>query len=244
VEEQFYLLWPLLVYWLSRRHLKIILCLVIFIAPVVRFLLARHLVSLGIPDRLVGTDVYMFTFSQFDAFAFGALIPVFQLGERLKRTGAWASALVGGSLGIGLLNYLLLRKDGVDVPASTLGLPNAMIAHYQHVWSYTLVDLMFMVLIIHLISPGYQGFFNHPLLVNPGKIVYGIYILHVPIMHFVRDWGSHYPHYRWLFFVLSCGLSWLAAALSYRFIEKRFLDLKGRIGVPKQPETAGLASGT
>jgi len=162
VEEQFYLLWPFVVYFLSTKHLKILLVCIVFFAPLFRFAFAKYTLRLGFDDRDVGEITYGFTLSQFDAFAFGAAIPVFGLERQIRNKRFWLWTSTGLALVICLVNYLLLLREGDRITPMSLGLPLAMIHNFQHVWSYTLVDVVFMVAIVYLMSPQYDGIFNHP----------------------------------------------------------------------------------
>jgi peptidoglycan/LPS O-acetylase OafA/YrhL len=234
LEEQFYFVWPFLIYYLSVRNLKRLLIFIICLSPVFRLFFASYLATLGYTDQMVGSIVYMFTFSQFDAFAFGAAIPLFQLTQKIHRTKLWAQIFVIATILISVINYFVLIREGVSVHVTTFGLPNCMIANYQHVWSYTLIDLMFMFVILHLLTYDYKGLFNNSLMVGAGKIVYGIYVVHALILHVIkRHLGPS-----WISFSFACLLSYFVAYLSYRFYEKRFLNMKDYWDVPKRSASA------
>ena len=226
IEEQFYLVWPFVIYFLNRRQLKRVLLAIMVLTPLFRLWLAGYVASLGFQKNAVGEITYAFTFSQFDAFAFGAAIPVFGLAERVKRTGRLAASLVGLALLAGLVNLVLLRYRGFDVSLSSLGLGAGMVDGYEHVWSYTVVDLAFMAVTLHLASIDYRGMFDNGPLASAGKIVYGLYVFHYLILMAIVRLNAHYLHNAVASFVLACAVCWFAAYLSYNTFEKRFLALK------------------
>jgi peptidoglycan/LPS O-acetylase OafA/YrhL len=69
VEEHFYLIWPLLVYWLSRSRLAILAILIVILTPVVRAIAVAH----GMP---IDDTVYVYSWFRFDGLALGALAAV------------------------------------------------------------------------------------------------------------------------------------------------------------------------
>ena len=72
IEEQFYLLWPLVIFFLSGRRLKQVLILIIILGPICRWLLGAYLTrycaagdgGVGFDPFAVGEAVYTFTLSQ------------------------------------------------------------------------------------------------------------------------------------------------------------------------------------
>jgi peptidoglycan/LPS O-acetylase OafA/YrhL len=216
VEEQFYLVWPLLVFFLRGRRLKALLIAIVLLTPLFRFWFAHWLTLHGFTRYEAGQNTYMFTLSQFDGFAFGAAIPVFRLNERIRRPRLWAGVTVAGALAIAAVNFYALGDR-----ASHL-MDNA-----QHVWAFTLVDFTFMMVILHLTAPGYRGLFNAVPLVRLGKVVYGLYVFHFAILLGVYRVASRFNGPLALWFLVGLTASWVAAHLSYQWFEKRFLALKG-----------------
>ena len=79
IEEQFYLLWPLVVFTLAPRRLQSAVIGMILLAPLTRAVAAIVLRRI-LPDEFsVGDDApSWFTPSQMDGFAFGAAVAVFR----------------------------------------------------------------------------------------------------------------------------------------------------------------------
>jgi peptidoglycan/LPS O-acetylase OafA/YrhL len=224
LEEQFYIIWPFVVYLLSPRQLRRLVIGLIALGPVFRLSVALIVEHLGLKN--VGAITYTFTLSQFDGFAFGAAIPVFGLTERVVRPQRLAMLATGLLLLVGLSNYASLQAQGEHVHITSLGLPIGFTRNFQHIWSYSLVDATFLTIILYLISPRYDGVFNNPALVRMGKVAYGMYIVHSAIIVFVKPYARHLPLGTVLGFVATFLLIWLASELSYCHFERRFLSLK------------------
>jgi peptidoglycan/LPS O-acetylase OafA/YrhL len=217
IEEQFYLVWPFLVYFLDRRRLQALLVAIIALAPVLRWWFAEHLVAQGFPRVLAGQVTHDATFCQLDAFAWGAIIPVFALDRRIEQPRRWAWGATAVALLIAGLNAWTLR--GQDA---------YLMDHAQHVWGFTLVNATFMFVILHLVTPGYRGLFTNRFLVSFGKVAYGLYVLHFAIMMLVDRADARWVHRFDVSLVGGVALCWVIAQASYRWFEKPFLSLKGR----------------
>jgi peptidoglycan/LPS O-acetylase OafA/YrhL len=72
IEEQFYLVWPLAIFYVPANYFKKFLLLVIIAGPIIRFLVADILNTHMLPslDRR-DVAIYVLPFSHFDAFAMG-----------------------------------------------------------------------------------------------------------------------------------------------------------------------------
>lgn len=68
VEEHFYLLWPLLVLYLSRRNLTILSALIVVGTPILRGVCASRGMGIG--------EIYLYSWFRFDGLALGALLAV------------------------------------------------------------------------------------------------------------------------------------------------------------------------
>lgn len=226
VEEQFYLVWPFLVYFLSTAGIKRMLVLLMVAGPIFRYFFANYLIQAGYDSMMTGEVVYAFTLSQFDAFAFGAAIPIFKLDEKLKKINLLTVLTVVSALLIGLVNWWFLRTNNPSYSFWSLGYSVAEIGNYQHVWSYSIINIIFTLVIILLISPSYRGLFNNKILVSIGKIVYGMYIIHFGILYFMLKLNHKYIHSFSISFALAFLIAFALAYISYNFYEKKFLALK------------------
>jgi len=98
--------------------------------------------------------------------------------------------------------------------------------------------------------PGLNHVLEFGPLVGIGRISYGLYLLHFPILRALTKGGTVAPDVRTILLVL--GLSLAAAVVSYYFVERPFLRLKDRLssggttangGSSRAPSRGGL-SGT
>jgi peptidoglycan/LPS O-acetylase OafA/YrhL len=231
IEEQFYLLWPLVIFFFSKRQLKTVLILFIFCVPIIRFFFGQYLINIGTPHDFVGQIIYRFTFSQWDSFAFGAAIPVFTLRERIKNPQKYLSLGLLLLLVVGIINLISLRAQNVPVQISSLGFSIGIIENYQHIWSYSLLGIVAMLLILASLQSNkiLDSLLGNPVSVFIGKISYGLYVYHWVIWmtfnKFVHDLSPTIQVFCFIAFLFICvGVSYL----SYLFIERPLLAMKDR----------------
>jgi peptidoglycan/LPS O-acetylase OafA/YrhL len=226
VEEQFYLVWPFLIYFLDEKRIKILIVFMIFAVPVFRFWFTDYILASGYAPKLAGEITYAFTLSQFDAFMIGAAIPIFRLRERIQQPGKWALIALLVVLGAGLTNYLLLRNSGHNIHWASLGISVADVNNFQHVWSYSLINILFALVILYLIRDDYKGIFENNWLVSIGKIVYGMYIYHFAILYVMSKVDQKLIHSFPVTFGIAFVMIYVLSYISYNYFEKKFLALK------------------
>ena len=230
VEEQFYLMWPIVIYFCSRNQLKYILIAIICTAPLVRYLLAEVMLSNGYEASYTGQTVYRFTFGQWDGFAFGALIPIFSLHSVKWKTG-WmllATSVVLVILGLWTRNVLV--ASGLDSPWSAFGYQIGVMTNYQHVWTFTLWDFLFFLLLLHVVRRSIvtEKLFGNAFMVFVGKISYGLYVYHWFIMMAIFSYVMPRVGNEFIGLLLYLAATFGAAMLSYYLVEQRLLALKDR----------------
>jgi peptidoglycan/LPS O-acetylase OafA/YrhL len=228
VEEQFYLLWPLAVFFLQRRQL-VRLCL----ACVIVGLLLRVWLSAG--GNLIAA--YVLTPSRMDALTVGSLL-----------------ALIGrSSHGLLLLRRLALPvaiSSGV-VFAITLWfqpaqpLASLLVPGFDHLALAALSG----VLILWAVGagPGTTGhrMFSSPGLRFMGRYSYAMYVFHLPVAYFLGEFafrvpdvptiaGSQLPG-ELLFVGAATAVCVALACTSWHGYEKHFLKLKGRFSYRPAP---------
>lgn len=228
VEEQFYLIWPAVVFWLRDRRKLLLVCLscVIFV-PLLRLLLNQT----EAPWLLQTEFLYRFTLTESDALLLGGLCALLWRGpERqfLQSTAQVFAAL--GTLVVVLYFVLVIRSWKLDL------------VPYPH-WVYTggllFVDLYAAALIVSALSPATLVYrlFHLPLLRWLGRLTYGAYVFH-DIFHnlyahiVLHLWGESLRQNQrlWSFLTAAFALpaTFLLAYLSFRFFETPFLNLKAR----------------
>jgi len=237
-EEQFYLFWPLLIFFCPRDRIRGVLIAIVVCGPIVRFLTERILSQPGLPVYAYKhVVVYVLTTSHLDAFAIGGFARLFPWGGARKALWAtFAALLVGG----------LLVKFSVGLSWSTLGYPLALPHRYGFIWGYTLLNVCSALLIDCLVSRQFfPRIFEASSLSYLGKISYGIYVLHYPIQFAVERVvpGAPLP----VRIAIQLILTILLADISFRYFESKILVFKDRwFPTPhaRQSSLAGTLSAT
>ncbi|MEM7106864.1 MAG: acyltransferase [Bacteroidota bacterium] len=227
IEEQFYLLWPIIVYVLSIRGLKILAITIIILTPFVRLILGEILINTMATEELAGIGVYWFTLSHFDAFAVGGVLNIIHENTRHKiiRFGwiVWLMVLTAGILN--LVNY---DAELTSYEWTSLGYLLPVLENYQHVWSYTLLNLLFGIMILSASLKKTTPFLEVKPLVFMGKISYGMYLYHFIIIVFVEKLFTDRNINGLLLLFITLGVITLVSYLSYIIFEKKFLVLKNK----------------
>jgi peptidoglycan/LPS O-acetylase OafA/YrhL len=233
VEEQFYIVWPWLIFFLPANWLKRIVPAWIILAPVLRLIVA-HFYSHAHASIVVSHSLLC----QADAFAIGGCVAIFrdQLPRQSKKL-MWA--VTAGVIAIGLLNYF----TGASVAGSywrTLGWPPYLLGefNYQYVWGYTVINIWSATLILSCLQGTAPSFLNFPPLVFLGRISYAGYLYHMPLL------GIYFFYLRpinpfsirgFVIFLIWLASVTLVAWISFRVIELPFLRIKNRLGKTRSP---------
>jgi peptidoglycan/LPS O-acetylase OafA/YrhL len=221
VEEQFYLLWPVLLYGmlrlrLSRRVMVSLVCAGVVASASLRLVLYRLHGGTG-PEKAANIlRLYMGLDTRADALLVGCLIGLAAAWGLLPRSprftywAGWAAVLSTAALG-----YLAW---------------NRCLDHSQYYHGlFTGVALMTGSLLVRmLLVPHGAGAWllqSRPL-VGVGRISYGLYLYHIPILYWVQG-GS--PRLGWTERLLAAGLTMAAALVSSVVIERPCLRLKDRL---------------
>jgi peptidoglycan/LPS O-acetylase OafA/YrhL len=221
VEEQFYIAWPLALWLmlrlnLSRRRIILLVCMGILASALLRLTLYRLSHALGQDKAATVMRLYMGTDTRADALLAGCLVGLLFCGNLLPRSPGflfWSGA--ASLVATAGLAFLAWRR---------------CLDHSQYYHGlFTAVALMVGTLIARLLTgPSRLAAFalESVPLVAVGRISYGLYLYHVPIIHWLRppELGWHYPAAT----LLAAFLTFATAGLSYFCIERPCLQLKGR----------------
>jgi peptidoglycan/LPS O-acetylase OafA/YrhL len=221
VEEQFYLLWPVLLYGMLRLRMSrpVILSLVctgIVVSAGLRLALYR-LHAGSAPDKAATVmRLYMGLDTRADTLLVGCLmglLAAWDLLPRSQRVVFWTGvASVASTCLLGFLAW------------------NRCLDHSQYYNGlFTLVALMVAGVITRmLLAPSVLGslLLESAPLVGTGRISYGLYLYHVPIIHWLRTVN---PRWGWSQTLLAAALTFVAALLSSFVIERPCLRLKHRL---------------
>jgi peptidoglycan/LPS O-acetylase OafA/YrhL len=229
VEEQFYIFWPLIIFLCPEKFRKLTFTGLVALGPILRLLiLLGYKYSLfSFLNQNPAMGIYPLPINHVDAFAFGAFIACFSIPK-----AKFQAIVMTVLLPVSAFLWQYLNAGNVQSLGS-LGFEFIMPVRYQFVWGYSLLNYYFAVLIFAVARDGFLvDLFENKILKYIGKISYGLYIYHNGAIWFagrIRDFGI--PEERLakpITAILALALSFLLAALTYRFIEKPFLELKDR----------------
>ncbi len=234
VEEQFYIFWPLLIFFVDEKYLKKLFLAGIIAGPVFR--IAIFLIyQTGHIEFFHASEIppiYPLPFSHVDAFALGAYISCFSIPNARKQ-------LAYLSIGVPLLGFITqFAANGRFESLLTLGYQDALPDAYQFIWAYTLLNYWFVVLIYCVAHEKlFVRFLDWPPLQYLGRISYGLYIYHFAVVYqfpvvwfmgLVRRFGLPEEYASLYILILSFVVTVAVASLSYYVLEKPFLRLKDR----------------
>ena len=207
VEEQFYLLWPVLLVVVSRRGTKAIAA---FLASAIGFVLIwRTIVYLNTESVAY---IYNAFDTRFDCLAVGCLLAVCVEHEKFRR----AVGLVTRWSWLPLVTLAVLMQ-----------LKRAPVL-YQYTMGYTVHAILLSVFIVQLVALYKSRLWNwleHPAVKYVGGISYPMYLYH--------QWGIGLG-YKAAFlpqlgqYAVGMAATIGVAAASYHFVERPFLRLKKR----------------
>jgi peptidoglycan/LPS O-acetylase OafA/YrhL len=221
-QQQFYVLWPLVIWWVPKRWLAPTMILVALTAPLYRLFSGKLTEILTMPDVLPITSC--------DYLAIGGLLALavhrgLRFDHRGLKWAAW-SAFAGYAV------IYLLGLNGYSLP-STWALKQ------------TLLAIAFCGLIAAA-SAGFSGWrgylLDHPAIQHIGRLSYSLYLYHnlAPLcssMVFPWLWNSSASHPAIIAGrgITMVGLTWLLAWLSWRFIEAPTQRAKVRLAIRPEP---------
>lgn len=226
IEEQFYLFWPLALYFLDHRRRQTAALAMVLTGPMVRAAAAAVLTLVNPNSEYVGGAIYEFSLSHIDAFAIGAFLAMRKPGAEKSafRLLFFATiALIGCGVAANWFNR------GTFAVGTSLGYVNHMM-HGQEVWGYTLINLWGASLLnVMRIENGFSWLFAWRPLAFIGQISYGMYVYHCVIQEWLMPLlGRHAGIAEFGKFVVYLSVVVAVSAASYFSFEKRLLGLKGR----------------
>lgn len=224
VEEQFYLLWPLLVWWLGARGIGRLALAVVLVGPAIRY----GLRAAGLPPGAA----YEFTIARWDALAIGALLAVWVRHEGSRAVMLrWCTPV--SVVVTALLFTLVILQRGFhqdELPVQVVGQSLLLIlSACLLLWAMT-EDAG--------ASSAVKRLFSTAWMCDLGQYSYAVYLLHFPIhlllqpslMPWVRHADDLWHLPRALAYItLVFGMSYLGARITWLLIEQPCLALRTRI---------------
>lgn len=239
VEEQFYLFYPLLILLCSRRQIKGVALLLIATAILFRCWAGYDLQLHGHESSFPGLWLYTAVFSHLDAFMLGGCIVFFDLNKlpdickQIVCVVSMMLLLAGGAM---IYHQLFPGPFRWKEYSTHLGItPDAtVLANYA--WMYELLNIFFAALLLlalptpgNQIKTGIQKCLSIAPLRFTGTISYGMYIIHLPLLHALYFLLNKTAlQNRYLRFIIFLLLLEACAWLLYRYVEIYFLAMKQR----------------
>ena len=238
VEEQFYLLWPLVVATVTDRALARIAIGIVFMAFVAR--LAIHQLF---PEEIAMTATYTWTIARADTIVLGGLIAVV-----IRDTSALAWLRSHLLAGLSMCGGIIVVVTAVQRGFPSKGLSGILVNQP--------LSALFSVLLVLLCVSGptvgspsgrvevvVREWLSASWLTTIGKYSYAIYVLHRPVHVLLRAHANAtlmrtiglsrflaYVGYTLLVFLISFGL----ARITWMVIEQPFLSLKRYFPMPRR----------
>ncbi|MFV0415500.1 MAG: acyltransferase family protein [Chthoniobacterales bacterium] len=206
-QEQFYLVWPFVVFFLPRRYFPWALLVMVFVAWGFRLVTFQMGVSPFIRWVMLPASL--------DSFAIGGLL------AWLKRSSGGLPTLPAGWRGAGLAILVL-----------AIWFLNRWIRIYEPGYIFdSSVELLEAICAAYIVlgtMPGWKGLLGwtlkRPWLITLGRISYGVFVYHLFIMVLLRPGfeAAGYPpkDYSWLWASVTLTITVFISYFSYHFVEQ------------------------
>lgn len=216
IEEQFYLFWPLVVYFIPLKRL-LTACISLIILSISMRYITWYAGATENPVQFVAT------FCRLDGLAIGAVIAVLirQRQEILLKLCKWLFAI---TIPLIIILYAF---------AQTMKYDN----YYYETIGFTIFDLFWGAVLISCFLPQFgftRSIFNMQWLTWLGKYSYGIYVYHWIIYQLSWPWFRSMAgdplisDVRYTYGTICLVATLIVSVLSYRFLELPLLKLKNR----------------
>jgi peptidoglycan/LPS O-acetylase OafA/YrhL len=219
IEEQFYLVWPFILYKFRKNEYFFKAIAIIIISIII----TRVWLFMKYSDYMDYPHFYYNTFCRMDAFLLGGVLFLLQQKDRAKQ----------------LVNYFYAGT--IILIAGIIYSGHATISNpFISTIGYTLIALMYAGLIYSAITHSSQfvtKIFNFRWLKFIGKISYGLYIFHWIILRFLEPklsiWTSEYlkistESSHWWSLSGCLLISFILSVVSFFYFESYFLRMKSR----------------
>lgn len=239
-EQQFYLAFPILLLLPSRRSRTLVLLGVIVAAPLIRYGTGCWAVAYGFDDLRAAFAVYAFGPAHFDAFAIGTLIAMYRHEiTQNRRLAPMAAILALAITAIYTLTYMLINFTligGISVNLTRNILSGIIFGQGREIWAYFVPVCVSGAILVGILAgdPRCLRVCRLPGLQAIGRISYGGYLFHVPVLmiliSLVPAFGRpvtgelSYGVHILLFFcayLITVGAAWL----SFTYVERQLSRL-------------------
>ena len=171
VEEQFYIVWPLVIFLIRKPRLLLAIAGLLLIAVIC---IRLYMWTIQIKDfNYFG----LYTYTRIDGICIGSMLAILQF-MKSPFVKKYFTLLVLVLAALNFVFYFINKEYNFTYP-------------YLAIVGYTTFAMLFAI-IIHEVVQGNNKFFNFLLNIRPlrffGKISYGLYIFHWPVYLILYDW--------------------------------------------------------
>ena len=232
VEEQFYVLFPILILLLKRDRAIFGLIAICLLVPVLRNVMAGQMAAHGWDSARIAFGVYASSFGQFDAFASGALLAHFE--NAIRRHPQFATKMAWLALVVAMV--YVATYIGINIRSGAHGIDairniasGVLYGEKREVFVYIVMDFCAAATLAGAIA-GWRVFnlIEHPLLVAVGQVSYGGYLLHAIVLLVMGEaigslFESQVVQIRIVFFLIAWCCTVAIAWLSYITWERKLI---------------------
>jgi peptidoglycan/LPS O-acetylase OafA/YrhL len=238
VEEQFYLLWPWLVFWIRGRRALLWVCAATLPLCLLARVLTQSLLQGGGHQWMLDKELlYRATPFRLDALLLGGLIALLLRGPLAGALLRWSRPALVLAGALVLLWAALTPSHGVFNASHPY-------PDWKFTWGLSVIDLLAALLILAALQPAsvvYRVLSLRPLRWL-GRISYGAYVLHdVPHILYGNLGFRLVPnHPKGVGTLIALASTLLLAWLSFRYFETPFLNLKSRWAPSHRPASSAV----
>lgn len=215
VEEQFYFVWPWIILFFNRKHIKVILLSTIAISLLCNFLFQSY------------SNFRMLPFANLHTLGSGGLLAYYFFTDQDNKTFKLIFRNSGKIFFVSFFTLVFFLFYTNDLKIAWVNLAFAFLV--------AVTSLMLVTSAAKGIDGVCGYFFNNSLTNRIGKISYGVYLYHMPVPATLTAIGSYagvkldYAQHPLFYLFVFILITLIVADLSYRYIETPFLNLKDSI---------------
>ncbi len=257
LEEQFYLVFPFIIYFLNGKVLKTVIAAMVIIPVFLKIGGYPYLMSVNPDETWSILLIYRNIIFQFDSLAIGAAAAIFSFNW-IRNPKTWFYILFVGFLSIYAFHYPMIRDAFTDLSVvpydifitngklNMLGyihfLGHPEMLHYGHQYAYV-IPIVNVWCFLMVLSAKKGNVVMKPLLENSfivylGKISYGLYVYHfallvvlIKVLNSVLPMHpGQLPHVlHFIIFIVFFAILILISDISFKYFESYFLKMKRKL---------------